>query len=122
MANLVLIITDRPGDASNLQQLLALARDGPSSAEWVRSLHEALYRIGADGIDIILLDFVLPDSQGIQTFDSVFAAASPVPVVTLVSDDGIELAREAVQPGRARISATRSLPERIGAASTAQHD
>ena len=50
MANLVLIITDRPGDASNLQQLLALARDGPSSAEWVRPLHEALYRIGADGI------------------------------------------------------------------------
>jgi diguanylate cyclase (GGDEF)-like protein/PAS domain S-box-containing protein len=99
MANLVLIVTDRPGDASNLQQLLALARDGPFSTEWVRSLHEALYRIGADGIDIILLDFLLPDSQGIQTFDSVFAAASPVPVVTLVSDDGIELAREAVQRG-----------------------
>lgn len=99
MENFVLIITNHSGDAKKLKRLLTLAKDGPFATEWVRSLQEALQRVGADGIDVILLDFLLPDSQGIQTFDSVFGAASPVPVVTLVSDDGIELAREAVQRG-----------------------
>lgn len=99
MSNLILIITDHSGDAENLQQILKQAKDGPFVIEWLRSLQDALHRLQTDGIDVILLDFALPDSQGIQTFDKVFAMASPVPVVTLVSDDEIELAREAVQRG-----------------------
>jgi diguanylate cyclase (GGDEF)-like protein/PAS domain S-box-containing protein len=99
MPNLILIITDHSGDAENLQKILEQAQDGPFAIEWVRSLQDALRRLETDGIDVILLDFFLPDSQGIQTFDTVFATASPVPVVTLVSNDGIELAREAVQRG-----------------------
>lgn len=99
MSNLILIVTDHSGDADNLQQILEQAKDGPFAIEWVRSLQEALHRLDTDGIGVVLLDFILPDSQGIQTFDRVFAKASPVPVVTLVSDDEIELAREAVQHG-----------------------
>ena len=99
MSNLILVITDHTGDAENLQQILEHAKDGPFAIEWVRSLQDALHRLDTDGIGVILLDFFLPDSQGIQTFDRVFETASPVPIVTLVSEDRIELAREAVQRG-----------------------
>lgn len=99
MLNIILLITDESVDAENLQQILEQAQDGPFAIEWIRSLQDALHRLDTDGIGVILLDFFLPDSQGIQTFDKVFATASPVPVVTLVSDDSIALAREAVQRG-----------------------
>lgn len=99
MSNLVLIVTDYADDANILQETLPQTKDGPFNIEWVRCLQQAIARLESDGIDIVLMDFMLPDSCGIGTFDRLFAAAPMVPIMTLVDDDGVELAQEAVQRG-----------------------
>ncbi len=99
MSNLVLIITDDAEDAAILQHALPKAKDGPFEIEWVRSLAQANQRVTEDGIDVVLMDLFLPDSNGIETFDSLFSVAPAVPILTLVSKNKVELAREAVQHG-----------------------
>ena len=99
-ANVILCVTDRTSDADKLKRILEQrVEDGPFLTEQVASLQEALERLQTDGVDLILLDLFLPDCQGITTFDKVFAAALPIPIVTLVFDDDTDLAREAVQHG-----------------------
>jgi diguanylate cyclase (GGDEF)-like protein/PAS domain S-box-containing protein len=99
MAYRILIITDHPVDANILTDVLGSARDGPFEVEWVRYLATALKRLSMGGIDAVLVDLVLPDSKGIDTFDLLFSASPHMPIMTLgtVEDEG--LAVEAVQRG-----------------------
>ena len=102
MLNLVLIVSNEAGDAKALQDILPRAEDGPFQIEWVRNLNAAIARLSAEDeacIDIILLDFFLPDSSGIGTFHKLFSATPAVPIVSLVAQDFVGLAREAVQSG-----------------------
>lgn len=100
IANLILIITGRTADADKLKRLLLeRAEDGPFVVEQVGTLEAALERLHTDGVDLILVDLFLPDSQGIATFDKVFGTAAPIPIVTLAYDENTDLAREAVQRG-----------------------
>lgn len=102
MSHLVLIVSNHVEDAQALQSILPKTKDGPFNIEWVRHLHKAIARLSnEDGpnIDIVLLDLFLPDSRGIDTFHALFAATPAVPIVSLVSQDNVELAREAVQSG-----------------------
>ncbi|MFZ6748180.1 putative bifunctional diguanylate cyclase/phosphodiesterase [Undibacterium sp. Ren11W] len=99
MAYRILIVTDHPVDANILTDVLGSARDGPFEVEWVRYLATALKRLSMGGIDAVLVDLVLPDSKGIDTFDLLFSASPHTPIMTLgtVEDEG--LAVEAVQRG-----------------------
>ncbi|HCE10136.1 MAG TPA: hypothetical protein DEQ40_16335 [Oxalobacteraceae bacterium] len=99
MPNRVLILTDHADDARTLQEVLPQSSDGPFDIEWRRRLDHATDRLDSDAIDIVLLDFFLPDCSGIETFDAIHGTAPSVPVLTLVSDQETELAREAVQRG-----------------------
>ena len=102
MRNLVLIVSNNADDAEALQNILPKAEDGPFEIEWVRDLHAAITRLSTEdgiGVDIILLDLFLPDSQGIDTFYKMFDAMPAVPIVNLVVQEDIKLAREAVQGG-----------------------
>ena len=51
--------------------------------ERVRQLSEGLARLSKGGIDAVLLELSLPDSQGIETFDKLFASAPDVPILIL---------------------------------------
>ncbi|RJG03879.1 putative bifunctional diguanylate cyclase/phosphodiesterase [Noviherbaspirillum sedimenti] len=99
MSNLVLIVSDRAEEAEALRNVLPQAIDGPFDIEWVRTLARAMQRLTGDGIDIVLMDFFLPDSKGMRTFDQLFEAAAPVPIMTLVTEGEMDLAQEAVQRG-----------------------
>ncbi|MDQ3186858.1 MAG: hypothetical protein M3Q16_10485 [Pseudomonadota bacterium] len=79
MTNLVLIITDNADDAKLLEDTLATAKDGPFLCESVRRLSDGLARLKQGGIDIILVDLLLPDSQGIETFDVLSNWCHPFP-------------------------------------------
>ncbi len=50
-------------------------------------------------IDAVLLDLNLPDSQGLDTLDRLYAAAGGVPIVVLTAHDDDQLAVQAVQHG-----------------------
>jgi len=83
MVNRVLVVTDDVGDAEALNKVLGNFQEGVFVVEWVRELSEGLARLGFGGIDAIIVDLALPDSQGIDTFDQLFAAAPHIPIMTL---------------------------------------
>ena len=99
MANRILIITADAEDAATLQNVLNKAKDGPFILEWQQSLAAALASLKPGCIDAILTDLSLPDSQGIETFDQLFACAPQTPIMTLSEVDDEELAIEAVERG-----------------------
>jgi diguanylate cyclase (GGDEF)-like protein/PAS domain S-box-containing protein len=99
MPNIVLIITAVADDAKLLVSTLATARDGPFITEWVQRLSEGLTRLKQGGIDIILVDLFLQDSQGVDTFDALFEVVPPIPIMTLSHEKDDAIAMEAVQHG-----------------------
>ena len=99
MANRILIITCDATDAKVLEDVLVNAKDGPFAIEWVTQLSDGLKRLSAGGIDAIMTDLSLPDSQGIGTFDKLFAVAPHTPIMVLSAMDDEAPAAEAVQRG-----------------------
>jgi diguanylate cyclase (GGDEF)-like protein len=59
--------------------------------EWAGELSQALARLSQGGVDAILLDLELPDSQGMVTFERTFAFAPDVPIIVLTdtADEGV---------------------------------
>ncbi|MDQ2962124.1 MAG: EAL domain-containing protein [Pseudomonadota bacterium] len=98
-AHAILLIGTDPVTAATIRAALAAPAENPHVIIWVRDLASGLVRLGEGGIDAVLLDLVLPDSQGIETFDQVFVAARRVPIVVLTGLDGEDTAREAVRRG-----------------------
>ena len=99
MANRVLIITSDAADAESLKDVLGQAEDGAFDTEWVTCLSAGLERLRAGYIDAILVDLFLSDSQGMATFDQLFAVVPQTPILTLHAADNQLLARETVQRG-----------------------
>ncbi|MCD2450384.1 EAL domain-containing protein [Methylicorpusculum oleiharenae] len=97
MMNHVLIITGDVSDTKNL--VSALAKDRTFSMESVTNLTEGLKRLNKSGIDAILLDLALSDSQGIDTFDTLFAVAHHTPIMILDTTDNEPLTSQALQRG-----------------------
>jgi len=62
-------------------------------------LATALLRLGAGGIDAILLDLALPDSKGRETFNKAKAQAPTVPIIVLTGLGDEALALKMVQEG-----------------------
>lgn len=99
MADRILIITGDQTDAEALQKVLGKSPDGAYSVEWVRHLSEGLGRLSKGGIDAIMVELSLPDSQGIATFDKLYAAAPHTPILTLNAAVDEGLATEALRRG-----------------------
>ncbi|MBX9713143.1 MAG: EAL domain-containing protein [Pseudomonadaceae bacterium] len=97
--NRVLIVTSQSNDAKALSEVLQDASDGPYAIESLTLLAPALARIDSGDIDVILVDLSLPDSQGIATFDQLFAVAPQIPILILSGTEEEELANLAVQRG-----------------------
>src|SRR4029077_19821308 len=79
----------------------ALGAEGSDSfiLEWVHQLSEGLELLGKRGTAAVLLALSLPDSEGIETFDSVFAAAPDIPILIIGANDHEALAKQAVARG-----------------------
>src|ERR1700722_3766441 len=87
----VLLIEDNPADANLIQEALTDNRFGPFQIEWVKSLAGGIERLSQGGIQAVLADLLLPDSQGMATLDALALAAPRVPilVITCLDDLGI---------------------------------
>jgi len=95
----VLLIEDNPGDARLMQELLAEASGALFSLEHVDTLTKGLARLAQDGVDVILLDLSLPDSQGLEGLDKILAQTLSVPIVVLSGLNDEAVAIKAVQAG-----------------------
>jgi len=95
----VLILSSNADDVRILRQALGKARDGPFDLEDAATLADGLRRVQRGQIDAILVDLLLPDSQGLACFDRLHAAARHTPILTLCELDNEADAIEAVQRG-----------------------
>jgi len=99
MANRVLIITGDADDAKSLEKVLGNAPEGLFTVERATQLSTGLARLRAGGVDAVIADLSLADSQGIDTFDQLFAAAPHTPLVTISAADDEALTTTSVQHG-----------------------
>jgi signal transduction histidine kinase len=99
MGQPVLLIEDNPGDARLISELLREAGEAVWQVVWVTRLADGLTRLASNGIDAVLLDLELPDSQGLATVAAVHNQAPLVPIVVLSGLGDEALVTQAVQAG-----------------------
>jgi diguanylate cyclase (GGDEF)-like protein/PAS domain S-box-containing protein len=97
--NCLLLVEDDPGEAKLILEALAAPADCPFNVEWVTQLSGGLELLSERGIELVLLDLYLPDSQGITTFEKLFAAAPHIPILVLSRLDDESTSDEAVRRG-----------------------
>ncbi|HSE59605.1 MAG TPA: PAS domain S-box protein, partial [Nitrospiraceae bacterium] len=95
----ILLVEDHEGDARLLQELLAEAGAGRFTLLRAERLETALTHASRPGIDLILLDLSLPDSQGTETLARMHEAAKGIPIVVLTGLDDEELGLRLIQSG-----------------------
>jgi DNA-binding NarL/FixJ family response regulator len=93
------LIENDASAADSIRAALAAQRDNYFDVVWVRRLSEGLERLAEKGISAVLLALALPDSEGIETFDKLFAAAPDVPILILGGNVPESLVQEAVGRG-----------------------
>jgi phosphoserine phosphatase RsbU/P len=95
----ILLVEDDPDDVWVMRNLLGDRWDGPFDLVHVEVLSAAVERCTRGGIDVVLLDLSLPDSQGLETFIMMHARAAGVPIVVLTGLKDRDTAIKAVQAG-----------------------
>jgi diguanylate cyclase (GGDEF)-like protein/PAS domain S-box-containing protein len=95
----VLLIEDNPGYSEVIQIMLEKVRGARFDVTGAKRLSDGLQRLKDESIDVILVDLTLPDSQGLDTFDTVHAQVPDLPIIVLTVTDNDELAFKAVQKG-----------------------
>lgn len=95
----VLLVEDTRTAAAQIEQILAAVKEPSFLTERVPDLALALDRAARGGIDLVLLDLHLPDSQGIDTLTRMLAGAPGVPVVVLTGTGDDTLGIQAMRLG-----------------------
>jgi diguanylate cyclase (GGDEF)-like protein len=95
----VLLIEDNPADVRMIQELVAEVKNANLDLEYAVRLSDGLIRLASPGIDAVLLDLSLPDSQGLDTFIHLRSQVLETPVVLLTGLPDEELAIHAVREG-----------------------
>src|SRR3954471_21868793 len=95
MPSTVLVVDDEPLIRWTLSE--RFTQDGYTVAE-ADTGKAALSRFGPD-IDLVLLDYKLPDSDGLQVLRSMKASDPDVPVLLLTAFSSVETAVEAMKQG-----------------------
>lgn len=95
----VLLIEDNPDFAELVQRWLSVREDVGYNLSWADSLAAGLERLGQGGVDVILLDLGLPDSEGLPTFTRTRLHAAKVPIILLSAEDNEQLALQMVHEG-----------------------
>ena len=95
----VLLIEDNPGDVRLIREMLAEAGTSDIGIESAESLSAGLEILTTGGLDVILLDLGLPDSQGLATLGRLYARVPDIPIVVLTGHGDEAVAIEAVKQG-----------------------
>lgn len=95
----VLLIEDSSVEAALIRLQLSGSKDNTFDLECAENLQEGFEQLGKRRFDIILLDLMLPDSDGLATFYRVNNRVSDIPIVILTGMSDEKLAIEAVRGG-----------------------
>ena len=92
----ILIIDDEAAIRESLETLLAI--EG-YSVETARSAEEGLAILSASPRDLVLLDFALPDRNGIEVLEEIRQRDAGLPVIMITAYGTVENAVKAIQAG-----------------------
>jgi len=95
----ILVIEDDPEDFEIIRELLAGVDKKKFVLEHAPRLSRGLERLSGGGVDVVLLDLGLPDSQGLKTILEVNEHAPNVPIVVMTGLADEELGNKAVKEG-----------------------
>ncbi len=95
----VLLVEDDPDDAFLLGQTLKEVATATFELVRVQRLAEGIRKAGEERFDVALLDLILPDSSGPETFVEFHAAWPDLPTVVLTGLDDEQIAIGAVHEG-----------------------
>jgi two-component system cell cycle response regulator len=95
----ILLVEDSFDYADMLCIVLADQKLASFKIDHVGLLDQAIKRLNDDKHDVILLDLILPDSSGLETFRTVHALTPDIPIVVMTALDDKELALKAVREG-----------------------
>ena len=97
--NALLLIEDDDADAKLILDALGDSSVLPFDVKWVRQLSDGLRQLGKGGIGLVVLDLRLPDSQGLATFEKLFAVAPDLPILVFSPLSQASIAQEAIKRG-----------------------
>ena len=95
----ILLIEDNPGDRRLIHEMLAEAGNVAFDVQYADRLQAAMECLGQNGVEVILLDLGLPDSQGLETLRKVYAQASETPIVVLTGLNDEMVGVQAINEG-----------------------
>lgn len=95
----ILLVEDNPGDVLLLQETLADITHFELELAHVDQLANALNRLQSETFDVVLLDLLLPDSEGLETFVQIYNQVPLTPIVVLTGMADETLALRAMQAG-----------------------
>jgi two-component system, cell cycle sensor histidine kinase and response regulator CckA len=95
----ILLVEDNPGDVLLLQETLSEINLVTFVLVNVERLSKALKQLQTEVFDVILLDLVLPDSQGLESFAKIYQQVPLTPIVVLTGLSDETVAMKAMQAG-----------------------
>jgi DNA-binding response OmpR family regulator len=100
----VLLIEDNPGEAIVIEAVLlkAVAKIPQLSTVQVSRvdlLSDGIKQLLIGGVDVVLLDLSLPDSEGLETLSTLLRQGTGIPVVVLTGTDDGAISSKALQLG-----------------------
>ncbi len=124
----ILLIDDDPEFPEIIRIMLAKYASFDFELVIARTIADAIRRLGGDPIDVVLLDLVLPDSSGLDSYRRLQEAYPDHPLVVITGVDNEDWAIEAIKGGaqdyllkddlhgQALVRSLRYAVERLGAA------
>ena len=94
-----LVVEDNPGDATLTRYFLADSFGSRVQTSCVEWLSDAVLSLEHQTFDVVILDLVLPDAEGLQGLRQIIAVVPQVPVVILSGLEDEQIAREALDEG-----------------------
>jgi DNA-binding NtrC family response regulator len=95
----VLLIEDSKGDARLLEEMLYDVGGSSFKLIWAERLEAGLRYLKRGGINLVLLDLGLPDSEGFETFKKIYQTVPDLPIIVMTGLNDEELALDAVREG-----------------------
>lgn len=104
----ILLVEDNPGDARLIEEMLRmkgglLGRDEDISRGFeinhVEKLSDAISTVESEGVDIVLLDLMLPDSRGEETLDEMLSQTRDLPIIVMTGLNDRDFGVDAVKRG-----------------------
>lgn len=95
----ILLVEDNPGDRRLIREMLTEASNVTFDVQYADRLEAAMEYLDHNGVEVILLDLGLPDSQGLATLKKIYAQVSRTPIVVLTGLNDETVGLQAVNEG-----------------------